>query len=95
MKESLLQPHILLNDCVISFYLRMKTLEDVHHPIDLVDIYLQEEEFWNWLKDYMYLIDWPGCDDDAIRSLVYDLQPDYYISFMLTSYRSYSRATFH
>ena len=73
----------------------MKTLEDVRQPIDLVDIYLQEEEFWNWLKDYMYLIDWPGCDDDAIRSLVYDLQPDYYISFMLTSYRSYSRATFH
>ena len=73
----------------------MKTLEDVRHPIDLVDVYLQEEEFLNWLRDYMYLIDWPGCDDDAIRSLVYDLQPDYYISFMLTSYRSYSRATFH
>ena len=73
----------------------MKTLEDVRHPIDLVDIYLQDEDFWIWLKDYLYLIDWPECDDQAILRLVREMEPDYYIGFMFTCYRSYSRSTFH
>jgi len=73
----------------------MKILEDVRQPIDLVDIYLQDEGFRSWLKDYLYLIDWYACDDQAILRLVNELEPDYYIGFMITCYRSYSRSIYH
>ena len=74
----------------------MKNFEDVRQPIDLVDIYLQDQAFIDWLKDYLYMTDWYyGWEEEAILGMVSYLEPDYYISFMLCCYRCYSRATFH
>ena len=74
----------------------MKYFEDVRQPIDIVDIYLQDENFREWLKHYLYITDWHhGWDEQAILSLVNVVEPDFYIEFILTCYRCYSRASFH
>lgn len=74
----------------------MKYFEDVRQPIDIVDIYLQDENFREWLKNYLYMTDWCyGWDDQAVLSLVSVVEADHYIEFILTCYRCYSRSVFH
>jgi len=73
----------------------MKVLGEVKQPIDLIDIYLQDEGFWDWLKQYLKLINHKHHDDHAVRSLVHTMEGQEYIEFMLGCYRSYSKATLH